>query len=288
MQVFELPNVRRKEQDRDKDYKVPGKLEELITKCAMNNPLWQFTATRYSLHSDGFCAFEVRASNGEILGTIERTWARNSTAICIQNDRIREKRTRGTGYTTIDVDKALLQIKKTFSPMNVLERVLKAKKVAENVIDKHLERARYDARNLERDIESGATKWVLGTGFSNYLEHVNRESPSLYRQVMEAVQKRKTHTEAFESTRGIWDGVSNGQSALIVIEGSNYIVQHKGKVSVFDVEHLPEDYKANLGMLKLMDNSVVIDGKGCRVDENTFIIKVEDKDEQQNEETEAK
>jgi hypothetical protein len=278
MELFDLPNVRRKEDYKDKQYKVPTKLYQVIIKCAMNNPLWQFTATKYSEYNDGFYEFEVRASNGEILGTIERTWARNDTAICIENDRIKEKRTRGTGYTTIDVDKALLQIKKTFAPMNVLERVLKAKKVAESVMDSHLERARYDARNLERDIEGGATRWVLGTGFSNYLEHINKESPSIYRQVMEAVQKRKTHTEAFEGTKGIWDGVSNGQSALIIIEGSNYIVQHKGKVSMFDEEHLPEDYKANLGMLKLVDNKVVIDGRGCRVDENTFIIKVEDKE----------
>lgn len=243
MQVFELHNVRRKEDYKDKMYKVQAKLEEVITKCAMNNPLWQFTATRYSEYSDGFYEFEVRASNGEILGTIERTWSRNSTAITVENDRIKAKRVRGTGYTTTDVDKALLQIKKTFAPMNIMERALKAKKEADNVLDRLVDRERYDARNLERTLESEANKWVLGTGFATFLEHIHKDRPNIYKQVMEAVEKRKVHTQAHNSIKSIWDGVSNGESVLIVREGSNYIVQHKGKVSVFDDEHLPEEYK---------------------------------------------
>ena len=275
MQVFDLPNVRRKEEYKDHDYKVQSKIEEVIIKCAMNNPLWQFIATHYSSYSDGFHRFEVRASNDEILGTIARDWVRGTTGVCIENDRIKNKRTRGGGYTTTDVSKALLQIKKTFAPMNVLERVGKAKKEAEHVMKDLINQKRYDARNSEHEIETKAVKWVMGTGFTIFSEHVRNENPQAYNNLMEITQKYKTQTDCHEETKNIWEGISEGGSILLIKESSNYFVQRKGKAEVFNDSNLPEEYKANLGILKLVDNKAVIEGRGCRINDNTFVIKVE-------------
>jgi hypothetical protein len=275
MQVFDLPNVRCKEEYKGRSYKVDSKLEEVITKCAMNNPLWQFIATHYSEYSVGFNQFEVRASNDEILGTIARDWVRGTTGVCIENDRIKSKRTRGGGYTTTDVNKALLQIKKTFAPMNVLERASKAKKEAEHVMKELISRERYDARNLEHEIERKAVKWVMETGFTIFSEHVRNENPQAYNNLMEITQKYKTQTDCQEETKNIWEGISEGGSILLIKESSNYIVQRKGKAEVFNDSNLPEEYKANLGILKLVDNKAVIEGRGCRINENTFVIKVE-------------
>ena len=278
MQVFDLHNVKRKECYADKEYKIHKKLEEVILKCAMNNPLWQFIADKHNAYTDGFCGFEVRASNGEILGTIERSWSRHESAISIENDRIKEKRTRGTSYTTVSVDKALLQIKKTFAPMNVLEHMGKAKKKVDNAMDNLGDRANYDARSYERDINSEAYRWVLGTGFSSFLEYLQSDSPSRYKGVIEAIQKRAEYTDAFKEIKTTWDGISNGQSVMVVKEGSNYIVQYKGKVSVLDDNSLPEDWKANLGILKLVESNTIVRDRGCRIDETTFVIKVEEKE----------
>ena len=275
MQVFDLPNVRRKEEYKDHDYKVQSKLEEVITKCAMNNPLWQFIATHYSSYSDGFHRFEVRASNDEILGTIARDWVRGTTGVCIENDRIKSKRTRGGGYTTADVNKALLQIKKTFAPMNALERASKAKREADYVMGKALDSLKYDKRNLEYEIERKAVKWVMGTGFTIFSEHIRNENPQAHHILMETTQKYKTQTDRYEETKNIWEGISEGGSILLIKESSNYIVQRKDKAEVFNDSNLPEEYKASLGILKLVDNKAVIEGRGCRIDENTFVIKVE-------------
>jgi hypothetical protein len=283
MQVFDLPNVRRKEEYKDHDYKVQSKVEEVITKCAMNNPLWQFIATHYSSYSNGFNKFEVRASNDEILGTIASDWVRGTTGVCIENDRIKSKRTRSGGYTTTDVNKALLQIKKTFAPMNVLERAGKASKEAKHVMEGLISRERYDARDLERDIHGEANGWVLGTGFPDFLEAISKEKPMIYERIVQAVKKRKAHIDTLKQAENVWEGISDGGSILLVKEGSNYILQHKGKVSVFDDEHIPEEYKANLGMLKLVDSKVLVENKGCRINDNTFlIIHEEKKDEQQS------
>ena len=275
MQVFDLPNVRRKEEYKDHDYKVQSKLEEVITKCAMNNPLWQFIATHYSSYSDGFHRFEVRASNDEILGTIARDWVRGTAGVCIENDRIKSKRTRGGGYTTADVNKALLQIKKTFAPMNALERASKAKREADYVMGKALDSLKYDKRNLEYEIERKAVKWVMGTGFTIFSEHIRNENPQAHHILMETTQKYKTQTDRYEETKNIWEGISEGGSILLIKESSNYIVQRKDKAEVFNDSNLPEEYKASLGILKLVDNKAVIEGRGCRIDENTFVIKVE-------------
>ena len=275
MQVFDLPNVRRKEEYKDHDYKVQSKLEEVITKCAMNNPLWQFIATHYSSYSDGFHRFEVRASNDEILGTIARDWVRGTTGVCIENDRIKSKRTRGGGYTTADVNKALLQIKKTFAPMNALERASKAKREADYVMGKALDSLKYDKRNLEYEIERKAVKWVMGTGFTIFSEHIRNENPQAHHILMETTQKYKTQTDRYEETKNIWEGISEGGSILLIKESSNYIVQRKDKAEVFNDSNLPEEYKASLGILKLVDNKAVIEGRGCRIDDNTFVIKVD-------------
>ena len=52
----------------------------------------------------------------------------------------------------------------------------------------------------------------------------------------------------------------------------NYIIKNKGAVSIFDNEHLPQELKLKLGMLKLVAVGTVIEGMGYRATEDSYVI----------------
>lgn len=279
--LFDLQNVKKKEEFKDVEYSVQSKLESVIFKCAMNHPLWLFTATEFSSYK-GFSTFEVRSGNGEILGTLKRNYARGEHAITIVNDRIKDKRARGGGYTTSDVDKAVLAVKKMFMPMNILERVLKAKSTTEQELYKSIRNDRDQASSKERFIHQQASDWAKNKGFNIFLDYTHSNNLNLYREIMNAFEINKESQSSHDNKTKMLNGLSNGTSVLIVKDGSNYISYENNKAELYDDENLPDRYKTNLGLLKLIGKDACISGRGYRTDDNTFLVVVGEENELQN------
>jgi hypothetical protein len=282
MNVFNLTNVSMteaiKKLIKDKpleDLKLQNKLEEVITQCAISNPRWDFIATRHSGYGSGFCSFEVRM-NEEVLGKITQEWSRGDHAVGISNDRIKEKRARGQSYVTTDPKKALLQIKKTFAPLNASEKLKKARELSDKTIRSLISDKQYEHRRFRDNVYSVVNEWAMKEGFQLFLNYVAEHNATLHVKVSEDAKQRDLLQNEFETMEGIKEGIKTGESILLVKEGNNYIVQKQAEANIYNDYNLPEAYKAKFGMLKLVDPKVFLSNVGCRIDETTFIISVKE------------
>jgi hypothetical protein len=284
MNIFELANVKMSDKVKnnklavDNPLKVPNKIHEVIMKCAVSNPTWEFVSISYADYSDGHHAFEVY-HKGECLGKIVKDYSRGSSAIGITNQRIKDKRSRGDTYTTVDVNKALLEIKRKFAPVSPDERVKKALSVATTVMDNLVSSKQYERRELNSKIVYATRGWAQGAGFKIFLDYLAEHNPTEYCVIMNTIKEQEVSDTEIKEMQDISDGVSNGTSVVLTRDKDKYIVKAKDGVAIFDDTNLPEMYKTSLGMLKLIDVKAFISSRGCRVDENTFVIKVEEKDE---------
>jgi hypothetical protein len=59
---------------------------------------------------------------------------------------------------------------------------------------------------------------------------------------------------------------------LVNIVNSDYIVKHKGTVSILDSDGLPATVRRHLGLLKLVKDREIISGVGIRVNEDTYYV----------------
>jgi len=257
--------------------KMQAKLHEVIMKSAIANPTWDFIAMKFYDYSDGYYEFQVRC-NGEILGKITREQSRGEYAVGVTNDRIKEKRTRGEAYITTDPAKAVLQIKKTFAPMNVSERLKKARTNAGHVMENLIYSKNEDLRTHDNIVKRKASAWAQGHGFKMFLDYLAETSMGEHDAVIEEVKKRELYKSEYTEMDDIRNGISSGRSVFLVREGSNYIVQKQGEVNIYNDDNLPDEYKTGLGMLKLVGDKTFITSMGCRIDETTFVIKVEEKE----------
>jgi hypothetical protein len=67
-----------------------------------------------------------------------------------------------------------------------------------------------------------------------------------------------------------------GKTALVIKDGGKYLVRIGDKVDLFDDNTLPDWMRGKLGMLKLVQAEQFVSGTGCRVNDETFVLMVEE------------
>ena len=115
MELLKLPNVRvGKDAGNIDEVRLQGDSKRLAWEVATKNPLWTVEVTSHR-------TFLVLCDK-EKLGTIGSEWYGSNTKLFVRNDRIGANSTRKSAYHTDKVDKAVLKVKKTFGPLNILLR----------------------------------------------------------------------------------------------------------------------------------------------------------------------
>ena len=182
----------------------------------------------------------------------------------VGNDRISQEMERQSNTKTTKIDIAMRHIKKHFSPKTTDEHFTKAVSEASQGIYKLSQNLNYATRNAYDEIKYDATKFVASNwdmfvatlvpekviGAAKYLETQNKLEVA--NKIQEISQKRLSHD--------------------ILLRGNEYVIRHNGVVSIFDNEHLPQELKMKLGMLKLVAVGEAVDGIGYRGTEDCFIV----------------
>ena len=275
MNIFEFNNVTLSP-DVVKDGYAKGSLKahtllkQTIVKLAPMYPLWQFVVPKV-LMGDEVNTFKVVA-NGEELGSISRLYHGRDYVVAVTNHRISESRTRGSEYKTKDVDKAVLKVKKTFSPRNPKERLAEAQKEADRLInnqengkDRALEKHKYNIREA-------MLSYVQGAGYAGFLAHAHTLEPRVRDQVLANIEGEKELRMEVKSIEEIRRQFENQIAALVVRDSGKYLVRIDDNVQIYDDNTLPESMKRNLGMLKLVDAGFFLSGVGCRVNDEVFVV----------------
>lgn len=252
-------------------------LSETIEKLASMYPLWQFVVPSIYL-GDEVATFKVYA-NGEIMGTIGRQRTGKGTVVTVTNHRIVESRTRGSDYKTGDAAKAVLKVKKTFFPRNPKERLAEAQRQADRFIGIQEHGKQRALQQHTYNIREAMLEYVKGVGYTGFLAHVQTLEPRSKGTVLENIESETQLRMEVKSIEDIRRQFDKEIAALVVRDSGKYLVRIDDNVQIYDDNTLPESMRGKLGMLKLVDAGFFISGVGCRVNDEVFVVQVDEEEQ---------
>lgn len=259
--IFALPNVRNHEKDPVGLSTLSVRLTQYLWTLAKEYPLWTFKMYSYR-------SFEV-LKDGESLGYVGEEWYGRSHALFVRNDRIAQQNERKNAYHTQDIHKAMLRVKKMFSPMTLTERVSKAREQAHTV----LMRQERGTHRLIATHESPINKSLLEyakENFSQYVLWLKEKHDLTMLAHLKELEDAKVDMATIQEAQSAF--ASKGKHALIVLADGKYIVKVLDNVQLYDDTTLPVDLRGKLGMLKLVEDEQMVTGIGCRVSNEIFVV----------------
>ena len=268
MELLKLPNVRMGKNAGNMDEsKLHAEPKALAWEVATKHPLW-------TIEVKGFRDYRVLCDTEE-LGTIGAEWYGSQTKLFVRNDRIGANNTRKNAYHTDKVDKAYLRVKKTFGPMNLSERIGKAEKVTETVLDNQAYQNRSKARDCERPLEHGLMKWAR----ANMSQYVSWLTETHQKDMLDNLTKLEELSVDMVTIKETTDAFQNDKTALVVLADGKYIVKIRDNVQLYDDVTFPHELRGKLGMLKLVEKEQMVTNIGCRVNDEIFVLLLENEDE---------
>ena len=259
--IFALPNVRNHEKDPVELSTLSVRLTQYLWTLAKEHPLWTFKMYSYR-------SFEV-LKDGESLGYVGEEWYGRNYALYVRNDRIAQQNERKNAYHTQDIHKAMLRVKKMFSPMTLTERVSKAREQAHAV----LMRQERGTHRLIATHESPINKSLLEyakENFSQYVLWLKEKHDLTMLAHLKELEDAKVDMATIQEAQSAF--ASKGKHALIVLADGKYIVKVLDNVQLYDDTTLPVDLRGKLGMLKLVEDEQMVTGIGCRVSNEIFVV----------------
>lgn len=182
----------------------------------------------------------------------------------IGNDRISQQMERTSHTKTTKIDVAMRHIKKHFSPKTVDEHFTKSITEANESLFRQMQNLNYATRNSYDEVKSEVISFID----SNWEQFISTLAPAQVVKAAQFLQKRKNH----EAITSMHEASIKKMCHDILIRGNEYVIRHNGVVSIFDNEHIPQELKMKLGMLKLVAVGDVVDGIGYRGAEDCFIV----------------
>lgn len=252
-------------------------VESLLIKLHMDKPQWRFEIV--GDYMGRLYKFEVY-QDLECLGTVESTYIGRKVGhgYAIRNDRISEAMARGNAYQTGDIDKAYVRIKKMFIKKSLAEIAGKAQSEANKTIIHNHSRKRSEKVDVERKIQRYALDYVMNAGLQQFLEYISTKAPITEKNTVDKamldVEELKSQLITIEQVK---DNLGTNKTAIIIKDGSSYIYKHGEMLTTYDDTTLPDEIKGKLGLLKLVEAEHYIENTGCRVNDEVFVIVMEEK-----------
>lgn len=264
-------------------------MTELVRQAVLKWPQWQFklrlqSAPRWTEDMNGKVAkfiilsVDVASEEGISVGrfTSNTRWSRyggGDKTVKIQNPRIKKARERSDWYETKDVKAAIREIKKTFYAPTAAEIMSEAQHVSVQTI-------RQLSQNPRRKIDHVAMR--LGPVALDYLsdseermgvfDHWCRLKGKSASNVVQMLTDYNVERKHLDTIIGVQEAFDGNKTVLVVKSQNGYILSIDKELKLCDDSTLPQSIRAKLGMLKLVEPSQVVDGVGCRVNEDTFVV----------------
>ena len=270
--------VERKNRGDTHELFVNSTINPVIQRLATLNPLWRFVATEWGYGGNNRLAL-IRFSvleHGEELGKISRERKASHEVIHISNPRIAKTKERSSGYSTVDADKAVLKAKKMFFKLKPNERIEKAVENAGSAINNQKRLKEREQYTAESTIKTPAHEFIMGTGFHLFLEYIKAFPMHQREKIETAIAERERLTDEMMTIETAKSAFEAGKTALVIKDGGKYLVRIGDKVDLFDDNTLPDWMRGKLGMLKLVAVEQFVSGTGCRVNDETFVLMVEE------------
>jgi len=271
--MLKLDNVIIEMHDDGKGNKIEAVVDDylapLIEALAIKNPEWKFEATYTSRRNRSganlmFTGVRMKVINKyEEIGQVGLDYTRAGKRFYINNHRVENMRERGSGVKTTDLNKALRHVEKFFGLKDLEEKLEEAKNQAHNIISNVAREKYYGYQNIWRSLEEPARKFILE----------NMEAFTAATKNINAVEKFPEALREMDNANFVSELIHKNQTYLVLIDGMNYSVAlGKHPSETMASEQLPTFIRQGVGMLKLVENGMIITNIGLRVAENTFVV----------------
>ena len=252
-------------------------MKPFVEALALKYPQWEFvecdSRSQWSsdgMHyqaADGFTIMDKREELGKI--RIDH-WCRAGARYWIDNFRIDAQRTRGSGFKTKHMDKAVKYVAKYFGSRNIMEIMDASEEAAGRVLSNVVGQLQQDVRYKWRRLDSFAASFLM-KNWGEFADYVRSETTGQTAFVEAADLYPDAYTHEKEAVK-INDLIHEGKAWLVNISNSSYIVKQGETVSIWESDQLPNIVRRNLGMLKLVQDREIISNVGLRVDESTYYV----------------
>lgn len=233
--------------------------DSLVNVVALH-PDWKFVAINHV--GRAVTAFKV-IKNDEVLGEVEISYRGSGNKIEISNSRIGETLSRGKSKYTEDPEKAEKIIRKFFYPKGRDERMVDAQTIADNVV-------RSEAYDKESKLSKATSSLMVCA--QEFVQNNMVAYISAHPGVEKHIPKYEQAKLDMETVTSVKNAFGNGKSVLVVLDESEYIVRDGNVASVYNNDTLPENLRAKIGMLKLVEPKQMISGVGCKASATVLVL----------------
>jgi hypothetical protein len=262
----------------ENDIDVHEDIQPFIDALAVKYPQWEFVSTGVRYTGDNnetaksirFAVFNdanPREQVGEIKG--EYKYNNNGKSLpsyIVFNQRLAHDRERGHQLETTKLPVAMKAVHKYFNPPPVtalLEQVMTRGVGQFNHLVAHKERL---ARNTEYQLGASKEEFIKAN-WDKYLD-------SLADTLLNVACKYK---EEFDEYLRLFNVQRNNYALAVVIQNDKYVVSCNDKITTYDVNTIPIDLRAQLGLLKLMEENDVLEDVGVRTKDGFLVFLPKDK-----------
>jgi hypothetical protein len=204
-----------------------------------------------------FNVWEGKSKLGKIYTDRGRT---KKTTYYAENNRITQKRDRGSAMFTTNVAKAVKNVCKEFYPATTTEIMASARSKSQGVMqDIYGDKYRGFTNRMQK-VLIGLESYVLD----------NWETMSVIaaKNCPKDVSELPLAREEKFIAETIKDAFDNSRGTLVSLHGSEYVTAH----GTYTTDTLPVHIKQGVGMLKLVEAGQCIRDVGFRVDTDTFFV----------------
>lgn len=280
---LDLPNIQYRyandeEQDMYSSIEVHPEQKQYIMEVAKAHPGWSViaryvTARRNHLHEkeadeNGKYVGLARNFNiffkGEELGEVFTDWSprKREVLYCVRNFRLARKRERGDTYKTKDLKKALRAVEKEFAPKSIHEVAMDTWASARHAAYSH----------SRQDIHAFASGWSKFTEMiaPRFMDRWEELAPMLCGEKRWAMWNSEDNSYRDLVTlreKARQASNLNDNHTRVVFYDDKYAVQDKSDGESYRLYHngdLPQSLKRGIGILKLVEPNVYIEGVGVK------------------------
>ena len=262
-----------------KDIDVHEDIVPFIDALAVKYPQWEFVTdgVRYAGKENEIVKsikFKVYndANPRELIGEIKGDYKYNNNgnrvpSYVVYNQRLAHDRERGHYLETTKLPVAMKAVHKYFNPPPVttlLEQVMTRGVGQFNHLVSQKERL---ARNTEYSLQASKEEFIKA----------NWElfKASLTDTILPVADKYK---EEFDDYLRLFNVMKKNYSVGVVIQNDKYVVSCNDKITTYDVNTIPIDLRAQLGLLKLMEENDVLEDVGVRTKDGFVVFLPKDKE----------
>lgn len=252
------------------------KLAPFVDAVIEKRPKWKFVARQRQgsvLQDDGtqtpaYGSLQVYSESEELLGELDTTYTYRSNesqlTYCYDNQRLSDKRQRGSWSKSTKLDKAVKDVLKNFRPKDTTEIVRAKMSIVSSMVGDAVKIAHRDFMQPYSKLNQQLTHFVmcnwatLSPMFTAADIPFDPELPELYAASMKAKVMGETLTDG---------GVS------IIVRPNDYlVVRTSGDVEIKLPEELPAEVRRKLGILKLTEVRQYVPDMGIRCANDTYFI----------------